>query len=73
MGYSAREVDLVAFLIENHLLLIKIATRRDINDEETAIACARQIQDENRLRMYLTSGRFHGYRSESGNSLTRLC
>ena len=51
MGYSAREVDLVAFLIENHLLLIKIATRRDINDEETAIACARQIQDENRLRM----------------------
>ena len=51
MGYSAREVDLVVFLIENHLLLIKIATRRDINDEETAIACARQIQDENRLRM----------------------
>ncbi|MEZ4578868.1 MAG: HD domain-containing protein [Desulfobacterales bacterium] len=51
MGYSAREVDLVVFLIENHLLLIKIDTLRDINDEETAIACARQIQDENRLRM----------------------
>lgn len=51
MGYSAREIDLVAFLIEHHLLLIKTATRRDINDEETAISCARQIQDGNRLRM----------------------
>ncbi len=51
MGYSPREIDLVSFLIENHLLLIKIATRRDINDEETAIICARQIRDGNRLRM----------------------
>jgi [protein-PII] uridylyltransferase len=51
MGYSSREIDLVSFLIEHHLLLIKTATRRDINDEETAIVCARQIQDDNRLRM----------------------
>ncbi|MBC2717803.1 MAG: [protein-PII] uridylyltransferase [Desulfobacteraceae bacterium] len=51
MGYNSREIDLVSFLIENHLLLIKIATRRDINDEETAIGCARQIRDGNRLRM----------------------
>ncbi len=51
MGYGSRDIDLVSFLIENHLLLIKIATRRDINDEETAIACARQIRDGNRLRM----------------------
>ncbi|PIP38659.1 MAG: [protein-PII] uridylyltransferase [Desulfobacterales bacterium CG23_combo_of_CG06-09_8_20_14_all_51_8] len=51
MGYSSREIDLVSFLIEHHLLLIKTATRRDINDEETAIVCARQIQDDNRLKM----------------------
>ncbi len=51
MGYNPREIDLVSFLIENHLLLIKIATRRDINDEETAIACARQIKDGKRLIM----------------------
>jgi [protein-PII] uridylyltransferase len=51
MGYGARDIDLVSFLIENHLLLIKIATRRDINDEETAVTCARQIRDGNRLRM----------------------
>lgn len=56
MGYSSREIDLVSFLIEHHLLLIKTATRRDINDEETAIVCARQIQDDNRLKMlYLLS------------------
>lgn len=51
MGYGSGDINLVSFLIENHLLLIKIATRRDINDEETAIACARQIRDGNRLRM----------------------
>ncbi|MDA3897197.1 MAG: [protein-PII] uridylyltransferase [Desulfobacteraceae bacterium] len=51
MGYSLREIDLVAFLIEHHLLLIQTATRRDINDEETAIACARKIRDGRRLRM----------------------
>ena len=51
MGYNSREIDLVSFLIENHLLLIKIATRRDINDEETAIGCARQVRDGKRLRM----------------------
>ena len=51
MGYTARDIDLVVFLIENHLLLMKTATRRDINDEETAIVCARQIQDARRLKI----------------------
>ncbi len=51
MGYTARDIDLVKFLIEHHLLLIKIATRRDTNDEETAVACARQVRDATRLRM----------------------
>jgi [protein-PII] uridylyltransferase len=51
MGYSSREIDLVSFLIKNHLMLIQTATRRDINDEETAIACARIIRDGRRLRM----------------------
>ncbi len=56
MGYAARDIDLVVFLIENHLLLMKTATRRDINDEETAIVCARQIQDPRRLKiLYLLS------------------
>ncbi len=51
MGYPPDQVETVAFLIENHLFLIKIATRRDTNDEETAIACARKIKDIKRLKM----------------------
>ncbi len=51
MGYSAEQVDTVKFLIKNHLFLVKIATRRDTNDEETAIFCARKIKDIKRLKM----------------------
>ena len=51
MGYTSKEIDTVSFLIENHLLLIKIATRRDINDEETVLKCARQVRNAGRLKM----------------------
>lgn len=51
MGYAERDIGLVRFLIEHHLLLMKIATRRDINDEETAIVCARQIGDARKLKL----------------------
>lgn len=51
MGYEDREIALVAFLIQNHLLLMKTATRRDINDEETAITIARRIQEPRRLKI----------------------
>jgi [protein-PII] uridylyltransferase len=51
MGYASHDIEPVVFLIEHHLLLVKTATRRDINDEETAVACARVIRDVNRLRM----------------------
>ncbi len=50
-GFNAEAVDTVSFLIQEHLLLIKTATRRDLNDEETAISCARKIKDINRLKM----------------------
>jgi [protein-PII] uridylyltransferase len=50
-GMKAQEIDTVAFLVQKHLLLIKIATRRDIHDEETAIVCAREIEDAERLKM----------------------
>ncbi|MGE5258022.1 MAG: [protein-PII] uridylyltransferase [Hyphomicrobiales bacterium] len=45
------EVETVAFLVSEHLYLIKTATRRDIHDEETAIVCARRIKDIERLKM----------------------
>ncbi|MDI6796378.1 MAG: [protein-PII] uridylyltransferase [Desulfatibacillaceae bacterium] len=51
MGYSPANVELVEFLVENHLLLIKTATRRDLNDEETSLSCARKVGTVNRLKM----------------------
>jgi [protein-PII] uridylyltransferase len=50
-GYPAEDIETVSFLIKEHLLLIKTATRRDLNDEETAISCARQIKDIDHLKM----------------------
>jgi [protein-PII] uridylyltransferase len=51
LGYGTADIDTVAFLIREHLLLVKIATRRDIHDEETAIHCARIIKKISRLQM----------------------
>ncbi|MBF0303328.1 MAG: HD domain-containing protein [Desulfamplus sp.] len=43
-GYSQSDVDEVAFLVKHHLFLIKIATRRDISDEEISVFCASKIE-----------------------------
>ncbi len=51
MGYSDSQIDTVAFLVKEHLFLMKTATRRDINDEATAVMCARRIKDIDRLQM----------------------
>ena len=50
-GLDSDVVDSVAFLVREHLLLIKTATRRDIYDEETSIFAARRIKDVERLKM----------------------
>jgi len=50
-GIKDKEIDMVADLIKEHLFLIKIATRRDVYDEETCIACARKIKDVEKLKM----------------------
>jgi len=56
LGLSPPEIADVAFLIENHLFLVKTATRRDISDEETAVFCADRIKRIGRLRkLYLLS------------------
>ena len=39
------------FLVQSICILIKTATRRDIHDEETAVTCAREIEDVERLKM----------------------
>ncbi len=48
---TPKDVDTIVFLVKEHLLLIKTATRRDIYDEEIAIACARKVKDIKRLKM----------------------
>lgn len=51
MGLKKGEKETVSFLVAEHLLLAKTATRRDINDEETAIVCARKIAHPETLKM----------------------
>ncbi|MDM8538501.1 [protein-PII] uridylyltransferase, partial [Desulfobacterales bacterium HSG17] len=50
-GYDSEFIDKVLFLVQEHLFLIKIATRRDIHDEEIAILCAQKIGDSEILKM----------------------
>ena len=50
-NYPPKETEAISFLIQEHLLLMKTATRRDIYDEETAIACAKIIKKISRLQM----------------------
>lgn len=50
-GFKKKNAELISFLVQEHLFLIKTATRRDITDEETAVACARKIGNVERLHM----------------------
>jgi len=50
-GYPENDTEVVSFLVEHHLLLMKTATRRDIHDEESAIMCARIIKKVSHLQM----------------------
>ncbi len=50
-GLNPKDIETIAFLVKEHLLLVETATRRDLHDEETAIFCARKVKDVNRLKM----------------------
>ncbi|MCA1794247.1 MAG: [protein-PII] uridylyltransferase [Desulfotignum sp.] len=51
LGFTATEAADARFLIQNHLLLAKTATRRDVFDEETAIYTASKVGKIRLLRM----------------------
>jgi [protein-PII] uridylyltransferase len=49
LGMSREQADLVAFLIENHLLLAETALKRDLSDEKPIERCALQVGSRKRL------------------------
>ena len=51
MHYEEGATEKIAFLIENHLLLVETATRRDLGDEKVVVQCARTVGDPERLKM----------------------
>jgi len=51
MGFDAEDIEMISFLVREHLLLMHTATRRDISDEKVVIQCARRFQDVERLKM----------------------
>ncbi|MEX1297597.1 MAG: [protein-PII] uridylyltransferase [Desulfotignum sp.] len=53
LGFNPTETADARFLIRNHLLLAKIATRRDVFDEETAVHAANKVGKIRLLRMLL--------------------
>jgi len=53
MGLSAEETDLVAWLVEQHLLMSMTAQTRDLNDRKTIEDFAHVVQSVERLKMLL--------------------
>ncbi len=50
-GLKPEDVKTVSFLVKKHLMLVKIASRRDIHDEETVLSCAREVADIEQFKM----------------------
>lgn len=51
IGMSGENVELVTFLVREHLFLVKTATRRDLGDEKVVLMCARKVKNVKRLKM----------------------
>ncbi len=51
MHYEKEGAEKISFLIENHLLLVETATRRDLGDEKVVVQCAGIIRNPERLKM----------------------
>jgi [protein-PII] uridylyltransferase len=51
LGYSDHDVDVLAELVANHLLLSEVATRRDLDDPTTANRAAAQVSSVSALHL----------------------
>ena len=64
MGFPPTDVDVLVALVEHHLLLPDVATRRDLEDPDTIAEVSRKVRSVDTLRLLgaLTEGRFPGHR-----------
>ncbi|MBF0310739.1 MAG: [protein-PII] uridylyltransferase [Magnetococcales bacterium] len=53
LGLAEKDIELVAWLVEKHLIFSRTAFRRDINDPQTISQFARQVEDLQRLDLLL--------------------
>lgn len=53
MGLKRERIDLVAWLVEHHLVMSDFAQKRDVADPETVAAFARIVENPERLRLLL--------------------
>ena len=51
IGLKTEELDTLDFLVRNHLFLSHTAQRRDLEDEELIMRCARRVNTEEKLAM----------------------
>jgi [protein-PII] uridylyltransferase len=51
LGLSARETELIAFLVEKHLLMAHIAFRHDLTNESVVVSFAAEVGTLERLRL----------------------
>ncbi len=51
LGLEPERVETLAFLVAEHLYLIEIATRRDLNEEKLILTCAERVGNPQRLHM----------------------
>ncbi|MCY4164046.1 MAG: [protein-PII] uridylyltransferase [bacterium] len=51
MGFAATDVDVLVAMVQHHLLLPDVATRRDLEDPETIAEVARQVGSVETLRL----------------------
>ena len=51
LGIHGEALDVIPFLVEQHLLLALISQRRDLSEEKTSVRVAQMIQDKEVLKM----------------------
>ncbi len=51
INMKSSNIETVTFLVKEHLLLVNIATRRDLSLEETIVSCARKMKNSEYLNM----------------------